>query len=326
LQAGRRRLRSGFEAEIFDRSRARSAALTPYFQVYLQYLAPEHRTKTNELLEFLEKPCPGQIIVYFGLNYRGKPCGVATLMMYPASNIAIIDHIAIAPTERHAGAFYAFCEYIADYLERLERPLNYVIAEVVLSEQPVTTGLNALMLIRLTRFIGFKVVSLPYYAPDPSFVDDRETSRAALVMFSQPERSALDAPEMIKILRTIFFDHYTAWYRRMMRPDQFSKYEKAVTDEFDRLARVVKNAGGVKVNGMRNFDLPYILSRQSEDRPRALGAIILVAIPSAITVTLAFAQEPKLAMWASIATVGVFALVLVPRFRRIVLRFFQQEE
>ncbi len=105
-------LRSGFAVEVFDRARARSADLTSFLQLYLQYLAPEHRTKTNELIDFLENPLPGQVIVYFGLTYHGKPCGIATLMIYTGAQVGIVDHVAITPTVRGFGAFYSLCEGI----------------------------------------------------------------------------------------------------------------------------------------------------------------------------------------------------------------------
>lgn len=91
------KLKTGFAGEIFDQKRrSRAARLLEYLLIYANYLPPEHRTASNELIEFLEHRNPGQTIVYFGLSYYGKPCGFATLMLYKDAGIGIVDHIAKA--------------------------------------------------------------------------------------------------------------------------------------------------------------------------------------------------------------------------------------
>lgn len=321
----RRLFKSGFAVEVFDRSRARSSGLMPYLQIYLQYLAPEHRTKTNELMEFLENPLPGQMIIYFGLTYHGKPCGIATLMLYPADQVAIIDHIAIAPTVRGAGAFFAFCENIADYIEIENVACNYLIAEIMLTDQPVTTGLNALSLIRLSRFIGFRVANVPYYAPDTMISSNRKSCRAALVVFSQPEKTRLAPEEFVRILRVIFFDHYLAWHERTMTPNEFEIYESAAKREFDALVSSSVKKDYITINGMRNFDLPYVLDVARKPTFNVLGAVILLVIPAALTVALALMQDIWISIGVFIIAGGVFGLSLLPRFRGPILRFFQLE-
>ena len=138
------KFKSGFAGEVFDKKRSRSPRLAEYLLIYVQHLAPERRTETNELLEFLENPNSGQIIVYFGLSYRGKPCGFATLMLYPDSGVGVVDHIAIAPTVRGYGAFFSFCEFIADYLETQKQIYNYLISEILLGEHAYVTGMSPL--------------------------------------------------------------------------------------------------------------------------------------------------------------------------------------
>jgi hypothetical protein len=289
-------------------------------------LTPQHRTRTNELIEFLENPLPGQIIVYFGLSYRGKSCGIATLMIYPNSGVALIDHMALAPTERGAGAFFAFCNLIAEYLEEKSIAFNYLLVEIMLSEQPVTTGLNALALIRLTKFIGFKVANIPYYAPDETIGSDHDGCRAALAVYAQPEKSEIDAAEFVRILEVVFFDHYIAWHRKTMNPEEFERYYAAALKEFDQIKSFIQRQGSVKINGMKNFDLPYVLQSQSDNEIGILGILILVAIPASLTIVFSLMQAVWLTIAVVVASCLVFALLLVPALRRPILRFFQQEQ
>jgi hypothetical protein len=198
-----RRVKTGFAGEVFDQRRSRSAQLAEYLLIYANYLPPENRTASNELVEFLEKPNPGQTIVYFGLSYYGKPCGFATLMLYEQSGLAIVDHIAIAPTVRGFGAFFTFCDLIAEYLERQKHSYNYIAAEIVLGDRPYTAGLTALTLLRLTRFVGFRLANIPYFAPDVTNVGDKTPNRAALMLLCQPDRAEIQANELLRIVRVI---------------------------------------------------------------------------------------------------------------------------
>lgn len=321
-----KRLRSEFELEVFDRRRAGSPELLDYLQIYIQHLAPQHRTKTRELLQFLRDPLPNQSIIYFGLLRQGRPCGVATLMHYRDSHVAFVDHMAIAQTDRGAGAFFEFCNRIADYLESKPIVFNYLLVEIILNDQPITTGIDALTLIRLTRFLGFKIACLPYYAPDESLPSDREGCRAALAVFAQPDRSEIDAAEFMRMCRVIFFDHYLAWHKKTMTQWEYNAYEIAARAEFERLEEVVQRKGSVRLNGMKNFDLPYILESQRPKRMSMLGSMVLVAVPATITIVFAALQS----LWFTVIAVAVtgmaFSLLLVPKLRKPLLKFFQLEE
>lgn len=96
---------STFAIEVFDRKRARSDRLADFLALYVHHFGPEHRTASNELIEFLASPDQGQSITYFGLTYDGNPCGFATFMYYPEGPIGVVDHLVIAPNLRGYGAF-----------------------------------------------------------------------------------------------------------------------------------------------------------------------------------------------------------------------------
>lgn len=320
-----RELKSKFSVVVFEWADARSPELADYLHIYLQNLTPDHRTKTNELLDFLANPFPNQQIIYFGLKYRGKPCGMATLMVYPEVQLGVIDHIAISPTARGFGAFSAFCENIADYVERAEFSLNYLVAEVILGDHLATTGIGAAALIRLCKFVGFRLAHIPYYAPDTSLVSDRGSCRAALMILPQPDREKLMSAEVSTILHTIFFDHYAAWHKRVMLADEYSRYERAMRKEYEHLSQVVERAKTITINGMRNFDLLYVLDTPGRPTLNLAGAALLVGIPAVLTIVVSLIQE----LWITIGTLVVVVLAtglaFIPRFRIPILKFFQLE-
>jgi hypothetical protein len=319
------KFKSGFAGEVFDRKRSRSPRLAEYLLIYVQYLAPDRRTDSNELLEFLETPNPGQIIVYFGLTYHGKPCGFATLMLYPEGGVGIVDHITIAPTVRGYGAFFSFCEFIADYLEAQKRIYNYLVSEIVLGEQVYVAGMPPLTLLRLSRFVGFRLANIPYTAPDTRIVTHPERCRAALMLVCQPDRTMLEADELINVLHVVFFSHYLDWCRRTMSAEEFPKYDTALRKLYDEISCAVQAKGIVSVNGMKNFDLPYLVDPHRSQNWKIFVYMIMVAFPAILTIALAFASEARLAATVFIATCLVFTSLLIPRIRNPLLKFFQLE-
>jgi hypothetical protein len=224
------------------------------------------------------------------------------------------------------GAFFSFCELIAEYLERTRHTYNYLLVEIVLSDEPIVSGSTALTLIRLTRFIGFRLVNLPYYAPDPLIIRNKESCRAALMMFGQPQRTKIEADELIAILRIVYFRHYGDWYRRIMKVEEFQDYERAITKSFDQMSSFIRAEKIVKINGMRNLELPYIVQPGSKISASFAGYLVLVALPAILTIAIAIEQETRLTAAVAASAAVVFILVLVPRFRRTLLRFFQLEQ
>jgi hypothetical protein len=317
--------KSGFAVVAFERRHARSRQLAEYLTIYLQNFAPAHRTKTNELVEFLENPDEGRMVVYFGLSYHGKPCGFATLMFYPAFSLGVVDHMAITQTARGYGAFFSFSDLISDYLDNKRVALNYLLTEVTLGEQPLSTGITPLTLVRLMRFLGFRLANLPYYAPDPLIVSNKEACRAALMIVSRPDKATMGSDELMSLLNVVYFKHYGEWYRRVMTAEVYSKYEEAIKEAFDQIGSFVHASKTIKINGMKNFELPYTVEPGGKIGVGVIGNMTLIALPAILTIALAFEQQTSLTTAVAVATIIIFGIALIPRCRRFLFRFFQLE-
>ena len=319
------KLKSGFAGEVFDRKRTRSEQLPGYLLVYANYLPPEHRTASNELVEFLERPNPGQTIVYFGLSYYEKPCGFATLMLYENAGVGIVDHIAIAPTVRGMGAFFMFCDLIAEYLERQKTVYNYIAVEIVLDGRSYTTGLTPLTLLRLTRFVGFRLANLPYYAPDTPRSKDRSANRAALMLFCQPDRNEIDADEMRRVVDVIYHDHYLAWFKRTMQPARFEEYRSRTLSQFKEITDFLSENKEIKINGMRNLELPYVVDPHKVPTFNVIHFMILIAIPAVLTIAVSLAEETRLTLTVLTISCILYSLLFIPQIRQPLLKLFEQE-
>lgn len=321
------RLTSAFAVEVFGRRSARSPRLADFLAIYVQHFGPEHRTATNELVDFLADPPNDRMIIYFGLTYAGEPCGFATFMHYPEGPIGIIDHLVVAPNMRGYGAFFSFCDLIAGWLEDRQVAFDHVVAEVMMDERHVASTIKPQLLLRLMRLVGFRIAKTRYWAPDPQIVTDPERCRAALLFASRPERDELPAAEFRRVVNLIYRVHYAAWYRRTMTPPEFAAYEAA---EEALLARVHVGLSGqqaVVLNGMKNLDLPFTVDPGTPASPAALFYMAMVAVPAAVGVAVAIAQELWVALAAILAAGVLIALFAFhPRLRRPLLRAFQLRE
>ena len=110
-----------------------------------------------------------------------------------------------------------------------------------------------------------------------------------------------------------------------MHADELVEYDTALRKLYGDFSGAVQSEGTIKINGMKNFDLPYLVDPHKKPSWTILGYMTMVAIPAVLTIAIAFAQEARLTVYVLIVTCFLFALLLIPRLRRPLLRFFQQE-
>jgi hypothetical protein len=310
--------------EVFDRRRAKSDRLAEFLALYVHHFGPEHRTPTNELVEFLSAPVAGQTITYFGLTYADKPCGFATLMYYPEGPIGIVDHLVIAPNLRGYGGFFNFCDLIASYLERQRIALDHIVSEITLDDRGLASSIKPVVLVRMMRLIGFKAAKTAYWAPDPAILQDPDSCKAVLLFASRPEREDLPADEFIRLVQLIYKTHYGSWYERTMTKDQFKRYHEVANELLKKIQTSTAKDKRIILNGMKNFDLVFSVDPNPEADASTLFYIGLLALPATVGVAVAFTQELRVAAVAttiSIVLIGLFAAN--KRLRRLLMRAFQ---
>ena len=321
-----RRVSSAFALDAFDHRNAKSPRLADYLDIYISHFGRDHRTRTNELLDFLANPPDDRKIVYFGLSYRGTPCGFAVLMSFESEGIAVIDHLVIAPNSRGHGSFFVFTDLIATYLEAKHLPIEYFVAEVVLDHDHAVSAIKPEMLMRLMRLVGFKVAKARYWAPDPLIMEDRNACRAALMIAAQPERSRLPVPEFIRIVRLIFHRHYGDWYERA-RPEVFEEYRKKTEAALADIENLAGKERMIILNGIKDSDARIIVSHAPPPDLPVLGYILLLSIPAVVGAAVAFKQDLITASTAALITLILLIICLcVPPLRRPLFRFFQLKE
>lgn len=321
------KLKSNFAVQAFEQRHARSSKLPDFLAVYLQHYAPEHRTRSNELLHFLESQIPGRRIVYFGLTESDRPCGFATLMYYPETMLIIIDHMVVAPNMRGYGAFYAFCDMIATYIEQQRILYDHVCAEVIIGRPGSSESTKAQTLVRLMRQIGFKVAKIVYYAPDPQAVANAESCRSVLMLASEPERSEIDKVALDRIIDTIYDDHYLKWYEAIWTADKFEQYRRAIEPLKSKVKAGYSELPHVVLNGMKNLEMSFVVDHIPRPSSSMMGYLLLLGLPAAVGIAVGIAQEPMVAVATLvIAILTIVGGVLHPRFRRSVLSTFRPKE
>jgi hypothetical protein len=316
-----RRVRSSFELQAFDQSVASARRLEDFLDIYVKHLSPKHRTDTNELIHYLREPLTGRRIIYFGMTFREEPCGFCALMYYASDRIGVFDFIVVAPTARGHGAYFAFADLIAEYLERRRIFADYFVAEVISDDGLSDSLTSPIAFVRLLRLQGFRRARIKYHAPDPSMVQSLASCNASLMIACNQKRETIAAGELLKIADLIYFNHYLLWYGPLLAPAVREKYEQALKDERARLAQRATSHDPIILNGMKDADVK--LQPVSE---RHQTALTLFLTASAAAGLVAAVSPGVTTGWIII---GVTALTLVAavfnrRLRRFFLRIFGQ--
>ncbi|WP_139114844.1 hypothetical protein [Rhizorhabdus dicambivorans] len=306
---------------MFDQSASPLRRLEAYLGIYVQYFSPKHRTDTKELIYYLGSPLQGRRIIYFGLSFKGDACGFAVLMYYPDEKIGIFDFIVIAPNRRGYGAYFAFADLIAEYLEEKRIIANYFVSEVLVDYASSAHAMGPHMLVRLLRFQGFKRARIDYMAPDPSCVKSVSSCRALLMIAPSPDREQIDAGEFMKIVDLIYFNHYLRWYGPFLSDGRKVEYARVLTEERERLHQRAHANDPITLNGMKDADVRL---EPATERHRAGLAVVLMT-SALVSIPLAVAPSVQTGIVVLSLAAVIFVAVLSNRtVRRQFLRIFDQ--
>lgn len=318
------RLQSQFVLNAFERGREDVKRLRRYLDVYLNNISPENRTDTNELIAFLSDPFDDRKIVYFGLEHAGNPCGFATLMYYPKASVAIVDHLAIDATIRGQGAFFAFCELLAEYLKRTRWTVDYVLVEIMKRSQSLNGEVNPLHLVRLLRFVGFKAVQLEYVAPHSGIVTDSKAYRSVLMIVPLQFRQELGAEECRKIVELIYFDHYLKWYTRAWGDAKAAPYKAALQVCFEQISERISAVSSVRLNGSAGQEDDALFRGGVAAHARDYSYAAFILVPAALTIGLALVQDAVITGVVLLATlVAILLAFVMPSWRRKLMEFLR---
>jgi hypothetical protein len=316
-----RHIRSSFAMEVFDQSASQLRRLEDFLDIYLKHFSPKHRTETNQFIHYQRNPLTGRRLIYFGLTYRGEPCGFCVLMFYPASSIGVFDFIVISPTARGHGAYFAFADLIAEYLEQKRIIADYFIAEIIADDGVADPLTGPQAIGRLVRLQGFKRARIAYYAPDPSIVRGLADCRAALMIASNNERKTIPASELLRVFDLIYFNHYLLWYGPFLSEEERMRYEAALTEERARFDQRAKAHDPIILNGMKDAEV------RLEPRSERHHAVLIVLGVLCAAVGVATVILPGIATgWVAIglAAIAVGAVAISRRLRRLILKLSGQ--
>jgi len=321
-----RRIPSKFVLEVFDGKLSNPKHLAGYLKIYLENIAPENRTDTNELIGFLESPLADRRIIYFGLQYAGKPCGFASLMFYPEEAVAIADHVAIDTRVRGIGAFFALVDAIADYLDQVGIVPDYVVAEIMRRSQSLQGDINPAHLIRLLRVIGFRVLKIPYVAPHSGIIEHADRYQSALMVIPRQPINDVPAEACKKLVELIYYGHYLKWYSRVWPATETAAYKSALDRCYAVVARKIGDSAFVRLNGSIVTTEDVFPGRAVSVLARNYVYVALIVVPAVLTLAVSLAQELWVTAGAlSMSFVALLIVFLKPRWRRSFMTFFRPE-
>lgn len=106
---------------------------------------------------------------------------------------------------------------------------------------------------------------------------------------------------------------------------EFERYRDGVLAKFSEISNFLEHEDLVKINGMKNLELPYVVDPHNAPPLNMIHFMILVAIPAVLTIAVSLAQETRLTIAVLAISCIAYASLLIPRLRRPLLRLFEQE-
>lgn len=321
-----RRIPSKFVLEVFDGRLANPRQLAPYLKIYLENIAPENRTDTNELVGFLENPLDDRRIIYFGLQYAGRPCGFASLMFYPKDGVAIADHVAIDTRVRGLGAFFALVDQVSSYLDEVGVVPDYVVAEIMRRSQSLQGDVNPGQLMRLLRVIGFRVLRIPYVAPHSGITAHPDRYQSALMVVPRQPISEIPAEECKRLVELIYYGHYLKWYSRVWPRSQTTRYKSALDKCFEVVSAKIANSSFVRLNGTALAMDDFVAGPGVAVHTRNFTYAAAFLIPVVLTLAVSLAQEFWLTLVTFFASLLCLLIVFIkPSWRQGLMQLFRPE-
>lgn len=237
----------------------KSAATSDFLRaldIYSAETAKEIRTDTNEIVYWLgryDAEFDGDKLLLFGLYKGGDIIGFAQAVHLKSARIIIVDYMAICRSSRRHNVFFQFVDMIYEWTIGENLCHDYIVVEVSTPKDPLAAR-RAGALIRALNMAGFATVDAPYLHPKLGSQGETEAS-AKLLVKPNIAIASISTSEYIRIVRSIYYDHYIRWYSKIFAQGAFDEYKRSVDKDYETVRAVTSNREAIALSGAEtDFD------------------------------------------------------------------------
>lgn len=183
--------------------------------IYFNNTSARERTATNEIERwFIDYNASFKDELMLFVFYRNNELiGFSEIVAFKAQRIVAIDYLTISDRHMRNNVFYEFFEQIRSYIDSKGLEYDYIVTEVNYEITDNIPDTSNKLWISLLKMQGFHEIHAKYIIP--KLGEDNYDSQATgeLLVYSQSEMRSIRPKTYLKIVDTIYYDHYLRWYR-----------------------------------------------------------------------------------------------------------------
>ncbi|TFF19890.1 hypothetical protein E3C22_19725 [Jiella endophytica] len=215
--------------------------------IYAQSTPPYERTKTSEIRSWIsESPHNSHGLHFFALKINDRVCGFGELRYIASSDVAIIDYLCVAPPDSSNAAYFTFLEMICGFVQNTWAP-SYVVTELLYNPDGSTRDTDNRYWFRMLQLQGFKSTHAPYYQPSLEIDHPDQWRDAVLMVLSADQSEQLEGQRYIRIVKSIFDDHYNSWFS--IYRNNSEQYKEKLINKLTQIEIEVRKSPYIKMNG-----------------------------------------------------------------------------
>lgn len=249
--------------------------------LYSKHTPPHLKTPTEEISYWSERynHTFKNILMQYGLIADNKVIGFCEITIFPRKRFIMADQIVVHPHQRNITIFSAFIDLIKEDLDKRGYEYDFAAVEIPLAHGSNEPYPSERLMMRLLKFHGFGVVKQPYEMPNLDPASSEAEGPAHLMLYVKGGTSAIASTTYIKILETIFYEHYLDWYRMPQHEKIFDTYKASVDKLFTKLKTNAQSYDSILLNGWSSMN--GSLPKQTKEE---VDWLVKFTIPAGATV------------------------------------------
>lgn len=244
--------------------------------IYSNNIEPNLRTDTREIIYWTDMYAKifDDKFLTFGLFHNKRIIGFAQLAYFINEKIIFFDYLVIDKEYRKHNTFYQFIEDLREYLNIENMSFDYILAEVGAFQEDMQPSLSARNIIRLLKFIGFKVIKSNYYHPRLGILNYESELKSVLMMYTSADLKSIKKETFNLFIDTIYFKHYVRWYDAFLSEPEKQNYRNGVINLKTKLNKELTEKKTVEINGYHNAVESSTKNINTDIQPSKVAKII----------------------------------------------------
>jgi hypothetical protein len=217
--------------------------------IYVRYTPPSIRSDSREITHWLDQHSDRfrETFYVFGFYRNKQLVGYAQAAYFPLEYLYFIEYLTIDEGHRRNNVFFEMVEQIRSFLEEAHPDYRYGVTEVMNEPGQDRPSAAKRMLIRLLKFIGFRVIHAPYFQPRILTNDTESELSGSLMIYCPTLLKTIRTETYLSILRAIYFENYLRWSSE--DPAIKESYKAYLEDLYCKIEKAIKNKPTIVVDG-----------------------------------------------------------------------------